>query len=79
MNYAGPIMLGVWGVSWIWYKLYWVSVNTTYYLYGSDGTQTLQHRNYHGPGNDNRLIGSPERSESTRDSLNEEEKELPLF
>lgn len=26
MNYAGPIMAGVCGLSWIWYKLYWVSV-----------------------------------------------------
>ena len=25
MNYAGPIMGFVCGISWIWYKLYWVS------------------------------------------------------
>lgn len=23
MNYAGPIMVGVCGASWLWYQLYW--------------------------------------------------------
>ena len=50
MNYAGPIMGFVIGVSWLWYKLYWVSLTRAlcpvklYFWY------ILQHRYYRRPG-----------------------------
>ena len=30
MNYAGPILVVVIGLSWLWYKVYWVSF--TYFV-----------------------------------------------
>lgn len=53
MNYAGPILVVVIGLSWLWYKVYWVSrYNTTVLLDGKFCLQNpyLQHQHYHGPG-----------------------------
>lgn len=54
MNYASPILVTVCGLSWIWYRLHWVSLvsSRTFWIENEADVPCfgLQHQYYHGPG-----------------------------